>query len=238
MAKADAGTARKRRQRGSINTDDIVAGAFEVARNVTLDQLSMPILADHLGVGVTSIYWYFRKKDDLLNAMTDKAVDRYARMASEIRESDTWQDTWQHLLRAHFTAQRDLHRADAVLSDLLLIRTSTYSREATGRMMAVIESLVAKLVADGFTRDNAVLVYNAISVYTRGAIIHDRVLRLANAATIDVDRQQRLIDWSAMPVLAGLVDHRPLMGTTDEDFDFGIDRLLCGFETLLQEQDT
>lgn len=26
---------------------------------------------------MTSIYWYFRKKDDLLNAMTDRALSKY-----------------------------------------------------------------------------------------------------------------------------------------------------------------
>ncbi len=35
------------------------------------------MLAKHLDVGVTSIYWYFRKKDDLLNAMTDRALGQY-----------------------------------------------------------------------------------------------------------------------------------------------------------------
>lgn len=63
---------RQRRQRGSINPEDIISGAFELAQQVSIDNLSMPLLGKHLGVGVTSIYWYFRKKDDLLNAMTDR----------------------------------------------------------------------------------------------------------------------------------------------------------------------
>jgi transcriptional regulator, TetR family len=53
---------RRRRERGSINPDDIVSGAFELAEQVSIDNLSMPMLGKHLDVGVTSIYWYFRKK--------------------------------------------------------------------------------------------------------------------------------------------------------------------------------
>lgn len=68
---------RQRRQRGSINPEDIISGAFELAQQVSIDNLSMPLLGKHLGVGVTSIYWYFRKKDDLLNAMTDRALSKY-----------------------------------------------------------------------------------------------------------------------------------------------------------------
>src|SRR5438876_11711220 len=82
---------RRRRQRGSINAEDIVAGAFEVARRVSLDQLSMPALAEHLDVGVTSIYWYFRKKEDLLNTMTDVAVDTYVREAPVVSADTPWQ---------------------------------------------------------------------------------------------------------------------------------------------------
>lgn len=68
---------RKRRERGAISVEEILSGAFDVAAAVSIDNLSMPQLAKHLDVGVTSIYWYFRRKDDLLDAMTDRALDEY-----------------------------------------------------------------------------------------------------------------------------------------------------------------
>lgn len=223
---------RKRRRRNSIKVEDIIAGAFEVARRTSLDQLSMPALAEYLDAGVTSIYWYFRKKEDLLNAMTDEAVDKFVRMMPEVRE----EDSWQHTLTAFFRAQRAIHREDEILSDLLMIRTSTYSHAATHRIMEMVEAVVAKLVAGGFTPDNAVLAYNAIGVYTRGSIVHERLLRLSNAATLDPARQRRITDWSAMPVLDGVIDRYALAGTSEEDFEFGVARLISGFEVLLSEQ--
>ena len=68
---------RQRRERGSISVDEILNGAFEVAAEVSIDNLSMPLLTRHLDAGVTSIYWYFRKKGELLDAMTDRALARY-----------------------------------------------------------------------------------------------------------------------------------------------------------------
>ncbi|MFK0288755.1 TetR/AcrR family transcriptional regulator [Streptomyces sp. NPDC090499] len=232
MPKADSTGTRKRRQRNSINAEDIVAGAFEVARRTSLEQLSMPVLAEHLDVGVTSIYWYFRKKEELLNAMTDVAVDKFIRLMPEIGVDDTWQE----MLASHFRAYRDIHREDEVLSDLMFLRTSTYSRDATHRVMEMTESMVATLIAGGFTPDNAMKVYNVISLYTRGAITQERILRLANAPTVDVARQRRMTDWSSLPVLDGLIDRHPISGTSDEDFEFGVARLVCGFEVLLREQ--
>jgi len=41
---------RQRRERGSINPDDIISGAFELAERVSIDNLSMPMLSKHLDV--------------------------------------------------------------------------------------------------------------------------------------------------------------------------------------------
>ena len=233
VPKAAPKAIRQRRQRGSINAEEIIAGAFEVARRESLDQLSMPALAEHLGVGVTSIYWYFRKKDDLLNAMTDVAVDTYIQKMPPLPDDQPWQD----FLYNHCRDSRDVHRNDQILSDLLLIRTSTYTRYATRRVFEVEEALIRKLVDAGFTPENALMAYNAASIYLRGMIIHDRILRLSDAPTLD-DRQRRIADWSTMPLLESLIDRHPLAGTTDADFAFGMARLISGFEALLHEQNS
>jgi AcrR family transcriptional regulator len=231
VPKAAPKASRQRRQRGSINAEEIIAGAFEVARRESLDQLSMPALAEHLGVGVTSIYWYFRKKDDLLNAMTDVALDTVIQGMPPVADDQPWQE----VLYNHCHASRELHRDDQILSDLLLIRTSTYTRDATRRIFEMEEAILRRLVDAGFTTDNALMVYNAASIYLRGMIINDRLLRLSNAPTLD-DRQRRLTDWSTMPLLGSLVNDHLFAGTTDEDFAFGMGRLISGFETLLAEQ--
>jgi AcrR family transcriptional regulator len=233
VPKAAPKATRRRRQRGSINAEEIIAGAFEVTRRESLDQLSMPALAEHLGVGVTSIYWYFRKKDDLLNAMTDVAVDTYISEMPPLPDGQPW----QKLLYSHFHASREVHRNDPVLSDLLLIRTATYTRYATRRVFEVEEALIGRLVDAGFTTENAFMAYNAASIYFRGMVIHDRILRLSDAPTLD-ERQRRITDWSTMPLLESQIDRHSLAGTTDKDFEFGLGRLISGFEALLAEQDS
>jgi len=233
VPKAAPKAGRERRQRGSINAEEIIAGAFEVARRESLDQLSMPALAEHLGVGVTSIYWYFRKKDDLLNAMTDVAVDTVVKELPLLADDQPW----QKVLYSHCHDSRALHRDDQILTDLLLLRTSSYTRDATRRVFEMEEALLRRLVDAGFTTENALMVYNAASIYLRGMIIHDRILRLSNTPTLD-DRQRRLADWSTMPLLGSLVDRHLFAGTTDEDFAFGMGRLISSFEALLAEQDT
>jgi AcrR family transcriptional regulator len=226
------GVRRTRRQRGSISADAIVKAAFEVSRESGLDKLSMPSLAEYLDAGVTSLYWYFRKKEDLLNAMSDFAVDTYVHLMPPLRPDETWQQA----MREHYAAQRRIFQDDELLSDLILIRTSTYSRDATRRVFELAEQLLGLLVDQGFTPDNALRVSSTISVYTRGMIIHDRIMRLSNAPILD-HRQRRMTDWTTMPILESLLDKYSLSGTRDDDFEFGVDRLISGFEQLLEEQD-
>ena len=134
---------RERRRRGSITAEDIISGAFELANEVSIGGLSMPLLARHLGVGVTSIYWYFRKKDDLLNAMTDRALGQYD-FATPFVEGQDWQDS----LRDHARKMRQTFRDNPILCDLILIR-GTFGREATLAAFQKLEKAVATLVEAG-----------------------------------------------------------------------------------------
>ena len=128
MAKQATAEKRQRRERGSINPDDIIKGAFELAEEVGIDNLSMPLLGKHLGVGVTSIYWYFRKKDDLLNAMTDRALRQYV-FATPYVEAKDWRET----LRNHARTMRKTFLGNPILCDLILIRSALSPRAAQAR---------------------------------------------------------------------------------------------------------
>lgn len=145
-------------------------GAYEVARGASLRSLSMPVLAEHLDVGVTSIYWYFRKKAHLLNAMTDVAAQIYAEALIPVSEDRPWQD----MLRRHFTNQHEVLVRDPVVTDLVMMRRSTSGLESDRRILAVVEAVVKVLIEQGFAPDDALRVYNAMSIYTRGVVIHSR----------------------------------------------------------------
>jgi AcrR family transcriptional regulator len=66
---------------------------------------------------VTSINWYFRKKDELLDAMTDRALAQYEFTAPGIDASN-----WRESLRNHARTMRRQFLDDPVLCDLVLIR--------------------------------------------------------------------------------------------------------------------
>ena len=201
---------RRRRERGSISADEILNGAFEVAAEVSVDNLSMPVLARHLDVGVTSIYWYFRRKDELLDAMTDRALAQYAFTVTDIDASN-----WRASLRNHARTMRSRFLDDPVMSDLVLIR-GHYGMRALHGALHEIERPVVALVEAGLTPEQAVEIYGAISVHTRGSVVLQRLQKKTEGFP-----SQRL-------------DNRYIGFADDVDFDYILDSILDHAEVLIE----
>ncbi|OCB27385.1 TetR family transcriptional regulator [Mycobacterium malmoense] len=230
MAKQATAEKRERRERGSINPDDIIKGAFELAREVGIDNLSMPLLGKHLGVGVTSIYWYFRKKDDLLNAMTDRAL-RQIVFATPYVEAKDWRET----LRNHARTMRKVFMGNPILSDLVLIRSALSPKVA--RIGALeVEKAIASLVEAGLSPEDAFNTYSAVSVHVRGSVVLQR-LREKNQAAADgpSDIEETMTIESEMtPLLALVTEKGHHIGAADEkNFEFGLECILDHASRLL-----
>lgn len=233
VAKQAAAEKRQRRERGSINPDDIISGAFELAEQVSIDNLSMPLLGKHLGVGVTSIYWYFRKKDDLLNAMTDRALRKYVFATPYVEASD-----WRETLRNHARSMRKTFMGNPILCDLILIR-SALSPRAARLGVQEIEKAIAGLVEAGLSPEEAFDTYSAVSVHVRGSVVLHR-LQEKNGVTEDGVRtieDAMVIDSETTPLLAQMTAKGYHIGAADDNnFEFGLDCILDHAGRLIEQR--
>ncbi|OBK80418.1 TetR family transcriptional regulator [Mycobacterium sp. 1164985.4] len=232
MARQATAEKRQRRERGSINPDDIIKGAFELAEEVGIDNLSMPLLGKHLGVGVTSIYWYFRKKDDLLNAMTDRALRQYV-FATPYVEAKDWRET----LRNHARTMRKTFMGSPILCDLILIRSALSPRVAKLGVQEV-EKAIASLVEAGLSPEDAFDTYSAVSVHVRGSVVLHRLRdknRAADEGPSDLEESMS-IDADNTPLLALVTEKGHHIGAADDkNFEFGLDCILDRASRLIEE---
>ena len=233
MAKQATAEKRQRRERGSINPDDIIKGAFELAEDVGIDNLSMPLLGKHLGVGVTSIYWYFRKKDDLLNAMTDRALRQYV-FATPYVEAKDWRET----LRNHARTMRKTFLGNPILCDLILIRSALSPRAAKLGVQEV-EKAIASLVEAGLSAEDAFDTYSAVSVHVRGSVVLQRLRRQEPGGRRGAGRLSRrrwTIDPETTPLLAQVTAKGHHIGAADEkNFEFGLECILDHASRLIDD---
>jgi AcrR family transcriptional regulator len=230
LARQAVAEGRQRRERGSISVDEILNGAFEVAQEVSIDNLSMPLLAKHLDVGVTSIYWYFRKKDDLLDAMTDHALGQYDFATPFVEGRD-----WRESLHSHAHKMRQTFRSNPILCDLILIRGS-FGRDATQAAFQKLEKAVATLVAAGLSPEDAFDTYASISVHTRGSAVLQRLQDKSDGATPRRSRGASVIDPATTPLIAELTKKGHRIGVADDiNFEYGLNCILDHASRLIEK---
>jgi AcrR family transcriptional regulator len=232
VAKQPTAEKRQRRERGSINPDDIINGAFELAEDVGIDNLSMPLLGKHLGVGVTSIYWYFRKKDDLLNAMTDRALRQYVFATPYVEAAD-----WRETLRNHARVMRKAFLGNPILCDLILIR-SALSPRAAKLGVAAVEKAIESLAEAGLSPEDAFDTYSAVSLHVRGSVVLQRLYdknRSTDGGPGDFE-EAMVIDPETAPLLAKVSGEGHRIGASDEkNFEYGLDCILDHAARLIEE---
>ncbi len=85
------------REQGPVDSDEglskqrVVAEAVRLADREGVEGLSMRRLADALGAGAMSLYYYVANKDELLDAMIDVVFDEI--------ELPPHEDDWQSAIR-------------------------------------------------------------------------------------------------------------------------------------------
>jgi AcrR family transcriptional regulator len=222
-----------RRPRGTLNRADIIAAAFDlVAGQDGVDGLSMPRLARHLRVGVTSLYWYFRSKDDLMAALTEEAADRLYRLLPDYRG---W--PWDEHLLSYFRDFRRVFLENPAVCDLIVLRAPSEARspEATRRFFALLEREISALVDAGFPVPDAVDAYMTLSVYTRGCVLYERLFRTAEEQLEQGGylMPQPDMDPHSFPVMAQAATYWKPSFATQEKFEAGVGFIIDGLRGRL-----
>jgi AcrR family transcriptional regulator len=157
---------RRRNPRGSLSAEQIVEGAWELASGAGLEGFSMPQLARHLGVGVASVYWYFRSKDDLLAALADRASIEYYQGLDDDAGLEG-----EDLVLQHFRVIWRRLRENRLYQEVFISRfwhTVGLSPEATARAFGRHQRELALMVDAGLSPRQASEAYGVLSAYTRG----------------------------------------------------------------------
>lgn len=216
-----------RRPRGSLDAPRVLEAAFALAREKGLAALTMTELATRLGVGLTSVYWHVRNREDLVARMAEEAVVRVRDQLPAL--ADLRPDAWQEQLREYFLHQRRVFTSDDLLADLTVMRNAPAGPQTIASGFGGIEAVLRQLTAAGFAVQDAWHLYAALSLFTQGTVVAERRRRVSDYPPTGAP-QVRLLDPRATPLLAGLVtDHDVVLDLTgDEAFAAGLDLLLEG----------
>jgi AcrR family transcriptional regulator len=214
---ADAGTGRGRAQ---LTREAIVDAALALADDGGLGAVTMRRLGSRLGVDPMTIYRHFRSKDDVLEAIVDRALGGVAEPAPT---GEDWLTRLREVVR-RFRAALLAHPAVAPLAA---------SRVWFGEnSLAGIESMLAVLRGAGLGDAEAVRAYQALVCYTIGfvtieapmaALPSEQAAERARAAGLAYES----LPASRFPNTVAMAGQLSRIGASDE-FEPGLDLLLQG----------
>jgi AcrR family transcriptional regulator len=149
--------------------------ACELADESGLESFTMAQLAGRLGVGVTSVYWYFRSKEELLRAIADRVTEEFyagleedADLEGDARVLHHFRVYWSRLVNNPLWQEVFINR---------FVQTVASSPEAVAHALAVRDREVARIVDTGLSPDEALDAYLILSSYTRGYAVVEHFRR-------------------------------------------------------------
>ncbi len=214
----------KRPRRGrpgkvELDFDIVVDAALQMADDDGLEGLSMRKLADDLGAGVMSLYYYVEDKE----ALVDAIVDRVAAEVEPAPAEADWKESTRHLAMA-------THQA--LLRHPWAIPLWSSSRPGPHRV-TLMEQFLAALASADLDADVVDLGFHAVVNHVQGFARQRVGFQTARSTDEARLRPGGLdVDLDEFPHVVAHIDyHRSGHGRRDE-FAFVLDLILAGLERL------
>jgi AcrR family transcriptional regulator len=199
-----------------LSAEAIVQAAIELIDTEGASKFSMRRLANQLGVGTMSVYWYFPSKEALFNSVVEAIVGRFQAPTSD----RPWKDRVAELFR-QLRAQSLQHPDIAAL----------WSRDRQlppAMLVSVTEVGLALMAEAGLDRYEAVQAYRSLLFHTLGIIqIQTNPWpRVANSSPLEQYASALAeLDAEDVPHVRAGLEHLAVFDW-DELFERGLDALI------------
>ena len=194
-----------------VDRTRIVETALDVLNEKGVDGLTTRLIADRLGVRQPALYWHFKNKRALLDAMNSEILARGHTHRGPLPGQD-----WRAFLREN---ARSFRRALLAYRDGARVHAGT---EADPDDLGQIERQLAFVVAGGFPPLKAMELLIAISHYTVGCVLEEQADMSQSPDRAALDAAAR-----AYPLLSEALAHYRDSGHA-QLFEAGLDLLLDG----------
>ncbi|MCX4906521.1 TetR/AcrR family transcriptional regulator [Streptomyces sp. NBC_00878] len=229
----DTGPRPSRGPKPGLTLDRIVEAAVRIADADGLEAVSMRRLSTELGTGTMSLYRYVPGKGELLDLMLDR-VQRSAADTSVFGEN--WRSTLEVLGRESLA----LYQRHPWLLKV------NQSRPVLGpSAIDGMEKVISRIRPMGLSDPELVSVVILIDSYVTGAARTQLYAQEAEHRTGLTDAEfwaaqapvlEQVMTSGRYPVMASLAEDA--FGPDFDHFDFGLQRILDGLETLVQRRGT
>ncbi|MBT2212552.1 TetR/AcrR family transcriptional regulator [Actinomadura sp. NEAU-AAG7] len=229
--------ARKRRERLALDRGQIVAAAVALLDEQGLPALTMRGLATRMNVAANALYWHVANKDELIELVVDEI---YGEMSPPVADDPA---RWGEAVSRCGHSARDVVLRHPWVASLLVGEVGV--THLGPNLMLLTDRMLTLLRAAGFDLAEADRAAKTVFTYVLGAATSEAAA--LNKITLAGDTEAEWLDalgptltqiTGPYPQLATLFDS--LTGTDprttrDDQFDYGLRRLLDGLHVRLRQ---
>jgi TetR/AcrR family transcriptional regulator, tetracycline repressor protein len=196
-----------------VNREMVTRAGLKLLNEVGLEQLTLRLLAKELKIQAPTVYWHFKSKEDLIDEMATTVLAEGARRLVPAKDSADW-TAWA---AAFGGGLRDGARMVAG------------SRLTNTEFMKTMERVGARLVEDGFTIRQTVVLLSTIYNYTLSFVMEEQAVfprPNERSPKYDLAARNEQLDPKEFPILRP--GGRVLFDQFDRRFREGLQLILFG----------
>jgi AcrR family transcriptional regulator len=211
--------------RPRLSRERVLRAAVELAARDGIESLTMRKLADELGAGAMSLYYYVPNKDRLLDGMIDSVF-------AEIELPSTDVD-WKTAMRRRAISTREALARHPWAIGLMEGRTNHGLAN-----LRLHDAVLGCLRAAGFSIEMTVHAYSVQDAYIYGFALQERDMSSETADDFAAEAQRQMTEYEALladyPHLVEVVGGYIAKSGYDyaTEFLFGLDLILDGLDKL------
>ncbi|AAK89234.2 TetR/AcrR family transcriptional regulator C-terminal domain-containing protein [Agrobacterium fabrum] len=211
----------------AIGRDRIVDEALRLLNEVGIDKLSTRKLAERLGVQQPALYWHFRNKAELLDAINSEMLLRY--------HCDRLPKPGQDWITFTLANARSIRKTLLTVRDGARLTAGTRPSVAE---FADVESVLQLYVETGFSAEEAFGIAICITRYVVGYVLEEQGERERDRMDQHSPNTDIMAELAQFPLLAKALESFPTVGTvnTEAVFESGLSYLLAGMKEKLREK--
>jgi AcrR family transcriptional regulator len=211
--------------RARLSKERVLRAAVSLAARDGIESLTMRKLADELGAGAMSLYYYVPNKEQLLDGMVDIVF-------SEIELPSTDVD-WKTAMRKRAISTREALGRHRWAIGLMEGRTNHGPAN-----LSLHNAVLGCLRAAGFSIEMTVHAYSVLDAYIYGFALQERDMSSESADDFAAEAQRQMHEYEAVlaeyPHLVEVVGGYVATSGYDyaTEFVFGLDLILDGLDRL------
>jgi TetR/AcrR family transcriptional regulator, tetracycline repressor protein len=203
-----------------VNRDMVTGAALKLLNEAGLEKLTLRLLGRELKIQAATVYWHFRSKEELIDEMATTVLAEGACHLVPTKDASDWH-VWATSfgtgLRQTLLAYRDGARMVAG------------TRLTNTEYMKTAERIAAKLVENGFTVRQVVVLLGTIYNYTLSFVMEEQAVFPRpgeRSLQYDLARRNAKLDPKEFPILrqSGPI----LFDKFDRRYKEGLDMILRG----------